>query len=378
MKSKENFVNRDVVSDGSFEDILDTYKTRIDDINRYQEEKDEYEELNKQNIDECSSVFNFKEQLEIYRLVDGTIKNDNPNKYGIDLRSLRERIKWVFGLVFDYLGVIKKINDKKEFNKELLNEYITFNNFTKDNKGCSKHFLIKTNDELICANCGATTKDYDLTNEELKLLMESAEIQGLILRDAKKEDIPLIKVLIEEEDFSRLLRYQEYSKNNEDYLTNAEEEYLSEEAEITTMNCKVREARRLDAKDLYREEIYKRLNRRSITEEKAKELLSEVKKELNRVKKMDSPWFKDLMIEECKVAKYEILLLAGRHIPTLYKRIKNEEDRMAFIKAYYNLSNENIKAESSYFAKKEDIYSFNCLTANPDINNQILEMKVRR
>ncbi len=378
MKSKENFVNRDVVSDGSFEDILDTYKTRIDDINRYQEEKDEYEELNKQNIDECSSVFNFKEQLEIYRLVDGTIKNDDPNKYGIDLRSLRERIKWAFGLVFDYLGVIKKINDKKELNKELLNEYITFNNFTKDNKECSKHFLIKTNDELICANCGATTKDYDLTNEELKLLMESAEIQGFILRDAKKEDIPLIKVLIEEEDFNRLLRYQEYSKNNEDYLTNAEEEYLSEEAEITTMNCKVREARRLDAKDLYREEIYKRLNRRSISEEKAKELLNEVKKELNRVKKMDSPWFKDLMIEECKVAKYEILLLAGRHIPTLYKRIKNEEDRMAFIKAYYNLSNENIKAESSYFAKKDDIYSFNCLTADPDINNQILEMKVRR
>ena len=378
MKNKEDFVVKRGNDNFTFEDVLNKYNEIKEEINDKQSEKDGYEKLKDEEVNESSSELSFKEQLEIYELINGTIKYDDPKKFGIDLRTLRGRVNWVFGRVYDYYGTLDELNDAKNRKNYLLEEVITFDNFSNGDNECFKHFLVKTDDELICADCGATTKDYDLTKEELKFLMECAERQGLILKDAKKEDIPLIKVLIEEDNFSKMLRIREYQENNEDYLTNAEEEWLTEGSQMTVMNVNVRNAHRLDIGDFFREELCQRLHRRYISEAKAKRLLDEVEKELENVKKMDSLWFKDLMIEECKVAKYEILLLAGRHIPTLYEDAETEEEKIAFIKAYYNLSNRNIRSYSNYFNTKDDVYNFDCLTADSDINNKILEMKVRR
>ena len=91
--------------------------------------------------------------------------------------------------------------------------------------------------------------------------------------------------------------------------------------------------------------------------------------------------FKNLMIEDCMTAKYEVLLLAGKHINTLLEMAKDEDERIALTKAYYNISNQVYRLNSDYFApdyRSYDALKFDFVTANPDINNQVLEMKLRR
>ena len=71
---------------------------------------------------------------------------------------------------------------------------ITFDNFGE--KGCD-HELGTFGSDLVCNKCGATTKIYDLTDEELRFLIKSAIFQGLLIdpNEAENEGKPRINRL---------------------------------------------------------------------------------------------------------------------------------------------------------------------------------------
>ena len=71
---------------------------------------------------------------------------------------------------------------------------ITFDNFGE--KDC-EHELGTFGSDLVCNKCGATTKIYDLTDEELRFLIKSAIFQGLLIdpNEAENEGKPRINRL---------------------------------------------------------------------------------------------------------------------------------------------------------------------------------------
>ena len=81
---------------------------------------------------------------------------------------------------------------------------------------------------------------------------------------------------------------------------------------------------------------------------------------------------KKLVLEECLVATYEIYILMGYSVEELYYE---EENKYAVVKAYHNLSRKQFQKESGYFRSKAKVDSFTCVTANPEINQMILELR---
>ena len=88
--------------------------------------------------------------------------------------------------------------------------------------------------------------------------------------------------------------------------------------------------------------------------------------------------FKKMLLEECKIAKYEVLILSGENIPLLYNSLDNKDDKFALIKAYYNLSNQDYRINSGYFKTSNEAVFYDCRTAHPEINQKILELKLNR
>ena len=81
----------------------------------------------------------------------------------------------------------------------------------------------------------------------------------------------------------------------------------------------------------------------------------------------------------CKTIKYEILIVSGAHIPTLYNETQ-EEDKIYVAKAYFNMTDFKHREGTGYFKMNEfgikgeaDQYKY--LTANPEINELVLRIK---
>ncbi len=237
----------------------------------------------------------------------------------------------------------------------------------------SHSFVIEEN-ELKCVYCGATTKDYPLSKEEFEFLVLCAKQRGILLEEFKKEDWPLLQVIIEQQNYRRSLR-PEIDIFEEDYLDKAEEQFYDDEYEFTELRISLARAHMLDAQ-IYEGQKVKVKNPKYLSNEKKKELLENLEKELEEIQKTNSK-FKPLLIEQCKTAKYEILILSGEHIPTLLKATTDEDEKMALAKAYYNLSNSDFRVNSGYFNPDDAIF-YDCYTANPEINSKILEMKLKR
>ncbi len=179
---------------------------------------------------------------------------------------------------------------------------------------------------------------------------------------------------MEKQNYYRSLRNSLNSADDEDYLEQDEEKWLSEQAEISDLRRAIRKAHLLDAK-IYEEEDIKVTNPKYLSEGQAKELLNEVENEYDKLQKSNSR-FKNLMLEACKSARYEILILAGAHIPTLLEQAQDEEDKVALTQAYYHISSQEFRINSNYFSTTDEAIFYDCLTANPEINNRILQMKL--
>ncbi|MEE3342732.1 MAG: hypothetical protein VZS44_01420 [Bacilli bacterium] len=381
MKSVDEFVRKDWTWPETLNGQIENYKELNDRIEDCLSRKEQYDKLiSEEKNNEENGKLSFKEQWGLYSIVDNLIRKSSSNctYLGVDLLDLRRRLKNVYKEVYDYVRIKDELRSLREEKHKILTEYITFNIFYKDffNERCvDRHFFVKLEDELKCMCCGATTKDYPLSKEELDFLTLCAENQGILLKEVTKNDFPLLQVLMEEQDYYRSLR-EPLDVDNEYYLSIAEEQWLEDEAEIPHLRVQIRIAHLLDSQKYDSEDI-KVTNPKYLSDEKSKKLLLEVEKELGRIQGIDSR-FKDLMMEECKTAKYEILILSGAHIPTLLEQAQNEDEKVALTKAYYNISNQEFRDNSNYFDSRWDALSYDCITANPEINNRILQMKIRR
>ncbi len=197
--------------------------------------------------------------------------------------------------------------------------------------------MVRFENELKCICCGATTKGYPFDKEDLDFLTFYAQIREILIKEATEEDIPLLQVLMQKLDYKKNQRktLDPFSILEDGDLS--EEYWLEDEAEISDLNREITKAHLLDSQKFDTKNI-KVENPKYLSEENTKALLLEIEKELERIKKLNSR-FKDLMIEECNTAKYEILILSGAHIPSLIEQLKDEANKIALTKAYYNISN---------------------------------------
>ena len=382
MKSADEFVRK---NDETFNDQFESYKELNDIIKDKLSKKEVYDKLISEEKDnEENSELTFKEQWSLYCIVDDLIRRSSGDYIylGVDLLKLRERLENVYKDVQKYVRITYNLKRYEENRHKLLKEDITFgfcDNDYFDGYGTDYHYFIRTENELKCLCCGKTTKDYQLTKEELDFLTLCADSKGLLLKEVTEEDLPLFKVLMDEKTYYRKKRkvLDPFEEDEDyDYMAEAEEQYLEDQAEMTNIHLKIVRAHLLDSQTYDREDIVVR-NPKYLSEEKAKELLLEVEKEFERIQEIDSR-FKELMIEECKTARYEILILSGMHIPTLLEQAVDEEDKIALTKAYYNISGSRFRHNSGYFDSENEASFYDCYTANPEINNRILEMKIRR
>ena len=384
MKNVDEFVKKDWAWPKTLSGQIKNYNELKYKIECCLSRKEKYDRLiNEERTSEENDKLSFKDKWGIYSIIDNLIRNssDDCTYLGVDLQDLKQHLEDEYKDVADYVRIMSELRNLRGNIHRILTEYITFDIFYNDcfNNCCmGRHFFVRLENELKCMRCGATTKDYPLSEEEIDFLTLCAEKQGILLKEVSKDDLPLLQVLMERQDYYRSLR-EPLDHDSEDYLTQAEEQGLDDEAETLDLRRQIRKAHLLDSQT-YDSKNFRVSNPKYLSDDKTKGLLSEVKKDLDKAMKLDSR-FKDLIIENCKIAKYEILILSGQHIPSLLEQTNDEEDRIALTKAYYYISNQEYRVNSNYFDssnRNRDAISYDCVTANPEINNRILQMKIRR
>ena len=229
-------------------------------------------------------------------------------------------------MCFDRINLIKKI----------------FENFGKEN--CS-HVFVLIDGRLECVCCGCSTLDYTLTDEENKWLIMLAKEREQYVGEVSKFKLPFLRKIVMEEK-ENFKAYQYYS------ILNQAVEYdkgysISEKG-------------------------------KKLSKDKKAFLICQLKEEKNLIKKNCHSNFKNLLLQECQVAQYEIEILSGESIPWLFENAKTKSEKFAIAKAYYNLSHEYFRKNSGYFQNEQEAEKFVCLTAHPEINQMILDRKVKR
>lgn len=387
MRNKDELVRKNLwISLKSFIGQRKHYEELNLEIEKAEQQLSIYEKLLKTEISEDKKI-NFKDELELYTILDTLImeqfnRTGNTNYAGIDLSSLRRKLYFSFENVRKYIDLKNEISNLKKEISTILTENINFEYFGDyedyDNACYGGHYIVRFEDELLCLKCGATTKDFSMKKEDIDFLTIAAEKQGMLLKEVTKEDIPLLYVLKSEKDYQKSQRKPLSEVDENEYLAVAEEYWLIDESEISDIRREIRKAHKLDSRNL--EGLPKVSNPQYLTDEQAKQKLLEIDKQIEEVKKSNSK-FKKLILEECNAAKYEILILNGAHIPNLMKETKNQNDKTALVKAYYNLSNASFRVNSGYFKpdnRNWEALAYDCRTANPEINQRILEMKVKK
>lgn len=295
----------------------------------------------------------------------------------VEAQSLCLELFTTFPALGDYLDVKKRLQEVKTCRSEFLELGLHFNEFNED--AYCDHQLMVNEGELECVFCNASTKGLDLSDEDKNIIIRFAQKQGCFIDGATKEDLAFIEVLKERIAEIRKRRQNGFRAHNKDeaaYLDLVEELYLSEEADINRMKIAVKQAHMRDNEVLV-DGDYRLTSLAYLSSDKAKHMLYEIEREMEKLVSSDSR-FKKLMLESLLTARYEVLILSGNSVPTLLEGISSDDELVALVKAYYNLFNQDYRINSGYFANEVDALAYTCFTANPVINNKILEMKLRR
>ena len=280
--------------------------------------------------------------------------------------KLKETVDFYNSLSKDQKEKFKKINCNNLFNRYMYNGigtnevnnnlYNLISEFYKSPAfpfSSSKfHFFIK--DEGILIDAITEEDSSELSEEENNFLTEVIKIKTCYDPSFNnKDDIYMIKVL--------------YDK----YKNESNKEFLIQD--------KLRTAKRIDKdstkgykcppnKDI--DHLRWKLNEQAL-------LIEE--KSVGRQKQ--------LLLYEIDVTSFELDLLEGIRVTAIYKRLEDEYKKGylskevfdyqidALINAYYHLTDEEFREESQYFGSYELNQDFE--TANPKINQKILEMKTR-
>lgn len=256
-----------------------------------------------------------------------------------------------------------KIDDLFRLGKDILVNGIDFRKF---GKGFCNHQIVYVDGNLFCSCCNSSFNDYNLTKEELDFLRLCADNNGIFIKEVKSNgDLLLLKVLQQEWNECRSRRVDDLS--DKDYFEKCEENSLIDESEVSEIRSEIINAYALDCrKESKISTIY-------LTEDEKKSLLEKIEKEEEIIRNSDF-YNKDLLLWECSVSYYEVLLLSGKSIPDLWNGIL-EENKEFLVAAIYRLSTPLRRENTTYFKELKDAWNYNCRTAIPEINEKILKMK---
>ena len=240
------------------------------------------------------------------------------------------------------------------------------------------HCFIKKDNELKCIYCDFSTKEYNLTEEELKFLSQYIEKNCLLLENATEEDLPLIENIKNKQRID-MENYVKYMKNEKDEAVredNCIDYFYAVNDLYADMKCTISAAHNMDSKiytnkdgDIVRDPKY-------LTNEKSRELMGEIDELISKVEaRSDDANCKEDLIKKYKIKRYEILILSGKPIPEIFSELNNEKDKEYFVIAYGNLNDPEYREKSGYFENERIACSYECVTANPEINKILLKIK---
>jgi len=173
----------------SLASIVKLYYDTKSELNQLIEKSNKYKGIIEKNQSNNENQFNLGEQLFLYNIVKNKIKNGDNNP---EILELKDKMLTIFNELNDYLDVHQNIRFCRITLEDILEYSIDFNNLISEPpKPCyDKHFFIRLEKELKCINCGASTKNLNLTEEELDFLTKCAEKQNMLIKEATEEDIP--------------------------------------------------------------------------------------------------------------------------------------------------------------------------------------------
>ena len=249
--------------------------------------------------------------------------------------------------------------------EDILRTEITFQYFGKPN---CHHRFVETDDGLKCICCGHSTEEYSLNFYESLYLVEAAKAKGILIRHVYLKEIPFLEKIAYDWQTSSIEDSDKISaKQYEKELIVAREHDLRGKR-IPYLNTKeaVRFFKKIESEKRKIKETIQDLEKKALEDD-------EVKRNYDRLLEG-----KNLALEECLVATYEIYILMGYSIEELYYEEQDEENKYAVVKAYYNLSRKHFQKESGYLKSKSQLDRFTCITANPEMNQMILDRRVKR
>ncbi len=399
------------VAETTFEDVMITYNESIERAASYRKKnKKSYELLGDakvfsyRGVDELHVKFasyyakygmnklDFKGRWTLLSIIDALLYKDQEAKYeenGIDLRKIKKELE-EFEDTKDYLYNEAGIKGSEQQAKRCLLEDISFDTMY-DSKSkniiCSKanHFFIKLEGELRCVFCGASTKEYDLTPEQLEFLEKAADTQKKLIKGVTAEDMPLLQLLVME----RTAAIEEYDKELDNPVNNSEDKdemYYDFDETVhrtgTSIQNYIARAKRIDSGDYTDRWGNITYYQKQFDEEKTAQLLSLNDQQLEAVRTSSyEPESRRRTIKQLKTKRYEIIILSGASIPESFDSLTDDEDKDCFVQAYVNLNDEEYRMGSGYFEPQRIAGSlrcpYTCITAHPEVNRRLLDMKLK-
>ena len=371
MKTLDDFVisDSDYYKD-TFEELRKEYFKLKKDIENLKKEKVEL--LDKEVHD---SKLSLRDKLYLVELLEREKNRKGKNPY--EVQDIIYKLYNEFPDLKEYVEINDLIDEKERRIHNILFERITFDiDDENEYKSFCEHQLVLVDNNLKCVSCDFSTEYYNLTEQDLELLVESAERRGIIFNDVTKDDLLLLTILKNESE-----KYKEEKTSIEDFeeiwgiddSDYVEELFYDDEDEIFNINLQVRRAHMLD-KGILEEGGTRVSNPKYLDKEKRDKLLSKLFEDYKKLESSDTR-FKDLLMEEILTANYEILILSGERIPNLVENANTEQTLTALSKAVYNMYRDDIRINRDYFENENDAIFYDCITANQKVNKKIIEMK---
>lgn len=277
-----------------------------------------------------------------------------------------------FENTFNELKAYDELMYTLSYYQEELDDILNHITFYHINDKCSDHQFIADNNKLFCVNCNTLIWDNTDEVDVYNLLVAAALKQNLLLEEVKIDDLPLLFLLKRKKDYYKSLRKQ-IDLSEYDSMDYVEEYYLEDEAEIGDLSRDVIRAKILDG--TYQNECFVVRRNSPFVEGESDKLLKEIDEKKIEIENGNYS-HKDLLLEMCNEAKYEVMILSGKSIKDLYYNdalINNEV--IAFLKAYNKLSEAETRTLCEYFKTENDAIFYDCRTADPEINKQLIKLK---
>ena len=294
-------------------------------------------------------------------------------EFGIALKELYKKDSISFR---DILRLYKQTLDELSSLEEKAIELFSpaYNAYSEYSNHLDNHYFLNTGTDLVCVYCGETIKKYMLPIDEDRIIKRALKNSGRILPNATNTDLAMIEVMVA----SQSITVQDSKKEETpvlDWADLVQGENTSFVVEKESLPDS--EARNFKLKQLIDIAHTTGISAAYFSKYEARKQIKQVNQEIREIDEKSDPAWRDLLLEQCRIAKYEVRILAGENISELYRKARTEEEKSALCKAYYYLLNNYYKENSGYFKNPNDADTFSCATTDSDINKLILEMKKR-